>query len=94
MPVYFIILVFSKKKKNFREKEKPFLGAKLFLNGKGASGDENRYNFFIMGNKVLNMFSYKFFQRNRYFPKKLRKKILEGYDHFSGDGVILVQKRI
>ncbi len=56
---------------------------------KGTSGDENEYITFFMENEVLNIFSFNnFFEKINIFGEN-GEKILEGHDHFLGEGIIL-----
>ncbi len=78
---------------NFLRKcQKTVSGAQVSFEGKEASGIENEYKIFFMGNEVSNILLFNnFFEKSNIFGDN-GGKILGGLDHFLGEGVILTPK--
>ncbi len=85
---YFYIQQFFQKKQYFPRKwQKPASGGQVPFEGKRASGDENEYTTFFVGNEVLNIFLSNNFLKEITFPRKYRKKFW-GHEQFLREKVI------
>ncbi len=92
---YFIILQFIQRKLYFlRKRWNTVSGSQVSFEGKGAFGDENKYNLFYGIRGFEYFFIRKFFQRKQQSLRIWRKKFFVRHNHFLGEGIILHQNWI
>ncbi len=62
---------------------------KSLLKGRSRLATKMNITFFLMGNEVLNIFSFNNFFEKSTILEKIGEKNSGGHDHFLGEGVIL-----